>query len=69
MWSANSTVCGKARQSPLALLYLEYCRVSRLPEYFERGAAGLSALFTLPYCPESSQVKMEYELKHPMFGS
>jgi len=57
-----------ARQSLFAPLYLEYYRATGLAEYFERGVAALRASFAMLYCPENTQVKKQYELKHPMFG-
>lgn len=57
-----------ARQSLFAPLYMEYYKATGLAEYFERGVAALRASFAMLYCPENSQVKKQYELKHPMFG-
>ncbi len=57
-----------SRESLFAELIIEYGKELGLPEYIERGVAAMRASFTMMYCPENPETKIQWEKKWPFFG-
>lgn len=57
-----------ARQSLFAELILRYGEILGLKEYEERGAAALKRSFTMMYCPENPEVKIQWEKVWPFLN-
>lgn len=57
-----------ARQSLFAELIIHYGTLLKSKEYIQRGLSALRASFTMMYCPENPEVKIQWEKKWPFFG-
>lgn len=57
-----------ARQSLFAELIIRYGKELKSREYIQRGLAAMRASFTMMYCPENPEVKIQWERKWPFFG-
>lgn len=57
-----------ARQSLFAELIIKYGRELGMQEYIERGIAAMRASFTMMYCPENPETKIQWEKRWPFFG-
>lgn len=56
-----------ARQSLFAELIIKYGKELKMPEYIERGIAAMRASFTMMYCPENPETKVQWEKRWPFF--
>jgi hypothetical protein len=57
-----------ARQSLFAELIIQYGKELGISEYVERGVAAMRASFTMMYCPENPETKIQWEKRWPFFG-
>ncbi len=57
-----------ARQSLFAELIIRYGKELNSEEYIQRGLAAMRASFTMMYCLENPEVKIQWERKWPFFG-
>lgn len=57
-----------ARQSIFAELIVEYGKLLKSKEYFERGMAALRASFLMIYSPENQKTKKQWEARWNFFG-
>ncbi|MEE0203155.1 MAG: hypothetical protein U0I51_21780 [Muricomes sp.] len=57
-----------ARQSLFSILLLRYAHVTGDKEYLERGFAALRISFSMMYCPENPEARLQWEKAWPFFG-
>lgn len=57
-----------ARQSLFSILLLRYAHVTGDKEYTERGFAALRISFSMMYCPENPEARLQWEKAWPFFG-
>lgn len=57
-----------ARQSLFAVLLLRYAEITGEKEYLERGFAALRISFSMMYCPENPEAKLQWEKAWPFFN-
>lgn len=57
-----------ARQSLFSILLLRYAHSTGSKEYLERGFAALRISFSMMYCPENPEAKIQWEKTWPFFN-
>lgn len=57
-----------ARQSLFSILILQYGKALNNQEYIQRGLAALRISFSMMYCPENPQAKVQWEKVWPFFN-
>jgi hypothetical protein len=58
-----------SRQNLFAEVIVRYGQELEMAEYIQRGLAALRASFVMMYCPENPKTKIQWEKRHPFFGS
>lgn len=56
------------RQSLFSILILQYGKALNNQEYIQRGLAALRISFSMMYCPENPQAKVQWEKVWPFFN-
>lgn len=57
-----------ARQSLFSVLILQYGQLLNNEEYIQRGLAALRISFSMMYCPENPEAKIQWEKAWPFFN-
>ncbi|MDN5204192.1 hypothetical protein QQ008_22560 [Fulvivirgaceae bacterium BMA10] len=57
-----------SRQSLFAELIIRYGKLLNKEEYVQRGIAAVKASFSMMYCPENPESKVQWEARHPFFN-
>ena len=57
-----------ARESLFAELIIRYGKLLKKEEYIQRGIAALKASFSMMYCPENQETKLQWEARYPFFN-
>ncbi|MCG8307518.1 MAG: hypothetical protein MI975_09010 [Cytophagales bacterium] len=57
-----------SRQALFSELIIRYGKILKNEEYIQRGIASLKASFSMMYCPENPQTKLQWETRYPFFN-